>query len=48
MELQRDNSITEEITPLYLKNYCFNYDSEKQLTLLELFQTTIIILKSKF
>jgi hypothetical protein len=36
IELQKDGSITEEITPLYLKKYCFNPHSEKQLTLLEI------------
>lgn len=36
IELQKDGSITEEITPLYLKKYCFTPHSEKQLTLLEI------------
>ncbi|WKL47836.1 phage integrase SAM-like domain-containing protein [Flavobacterium pectinovorum] len=35
-ELQKDNSITEEITPLYLKNHCFNPNSEEKLTLLDI------------
>lgn len=35
-ELIKINSYNEEITPLYLKNYCFNEKPEHKITLLEI------------
>jgi integrase len=35
-ELIRNNPDNEEITPLYLKNYCFNEKTEHKITLLEI------------
>lgn len=35
-ELIKINSDNEEITPLYLKNYCFNEKPEHKITLLEI------------
>jgi integrase len=36
VELIRNHNGQEEITPLYLKNYCFNDNSEHKITLLEI------------
>ena len=37
-ELIRNNPDNEEITPLYLKNYCFNEKTEHKITLLEIIE----------
>ena len=37
-ELIRNNPDNEEITPLYLKNYCFNEKIEHKITLLEIIE----------
>lgn len=37
-ELIRNNPDNEEITPPYLKNYCFNEKTEHKITLLEIIE----------
>lgn len=36
VELLKKNNGKEELTPIYLKNYCFNSNSEHKITLLEI------------